>query len=161
MSAAVRLRPYCMGDAAATANLFHRAVREGARAHYSEAERQAWSPAPPEGPAWAERLQRAETLVAESADGTLAGFMSLTEAGVLDLAFVAPEWMGRGVAGQLHDALIGRARARGLTRLTTEASHLARPFFARRGWQLEAEQQVERRGVRLTNFRMSLRLEAG
>ena len=36
----------------------------------------------------------------------------------------------------------------------THASITARPFFERRGWHVVKEQQVERRGVLLTNFVM-------
>ena len=53
---------------------------------------------------------------------------------------------GRGVASALCDALPA-ARI-------THASITARPFFERRGWHVVKEQQVERRGVLLTNFVM-------
>ncbi|MEO1599208.1 MAG: GNAT family N-acetyltransferase [Pseudomonadota bacterium] len=94
-------------------------------------------------------------MVAETDGAEIAGFMSLTPEGVVDMAYVAPKWMGKGVALVLYSALIARAREVGLARLTTDASHLARPFFERRGWRLLTEQQVERHGVRLTNFKMA------
>ena len=56
------------------------------------------------------------------------------------------DWQGRGVASALCDALPA-ARI-------THASITARPFFERRGWHVVKEQQVERRGVLLTNFVM-------
>ncbi|MEL6219701.1 MAG: GNAT family N-acetyltransferase, partial [Pseudomonadota bacterium] len=145
-------------DAPATATLFFRAVHEGARTRYSEAECTAWCPEPPAGPSWVDRLAEAWTLVAETEGAEIAGFMSLTPEGVVDMAYVAPEWMGKGVALALYRALIARARGGGLPRLTTDASHLAWPFFEQRGWRLLTEQQVERHGVRLTNFKMALDL---
>ena len=41
---------------------------------------------------------------------------------------------------------------------TTHASLTARPFFLARGYQVVREQQVERRGVLLTNFVMEKRV---
>ena len=45
-------------------------------------------------------------------------------------------------------------RAADTAGLTTHASITARPFFEKRGWQVVKEQQVERRGVLLTNYIM-------
>lgn len=42
---------------------------------------------------------------------------------------------------------------------TVHASRTARPFFEQRGYRVLAEQQVERRGVTLTNFRMEKTLD--
>ena len=74
------------------------------------------------------------------------GFADLAEDGYLDRLYVHRDWQGRGVATALCDALPD-------ARLT-HASLTARPFFEKRGWHVVREQQVERRGVRLTNFVM-------
>lgn len=155
-AAGALLRPYEGADAAALARLFHRAVHEGAAPLYTEAERRAWSPGEPSAAAWARRLSGLWTLVAEAGAGAgPVGFMSLRPAdGCLDLAFVAPEWQRTGLAARLLAGIEDEARRRGLAQLHSEASHLARPFLERHGWQLEATQQVERRGIRLTNHRM-------
>lgn len=167
------LRPWRSTDGPACDAVFFRAVREGAAGFYDAAQRAAWAPDPDEagdgdadgdgdgdadGDAdGGDRLAGQWCLVAERA-GAVVGFMSLTPAGYLDMAFVLPEEMGRGTAGALHDALIDRARAAGLARLDTHASHLARRFLARRGWQVEAAETVDRRGQRLDRFRMSIDL---
>lgn len=145
------VRSYRDGDAGALGAIFHRAVHEGAAARYSEAERRAWSPSVPDTAKWRARLAEAETVVAETPEGPV-GFMTLDlSRAYLDLAFVLPEVMGKGVAGALHAVIESRARAAGLTRLTTEASLLAEPFFARQGYGLVKRQQIERLGVMLSN----------
>ncbi|GHD99812.1 hypothetical protein U879_10750 [Defluviimonas sp. 20V17] len=145
-------------DAPACGALFFRAVHEGAASRYTEEQRAAWAPwrvPPPEVlPRLAAKLAEEITWLAEE-DGALQGFMSLRKDGYLDMAFVAPERMGTGLAGQLYDRIEAAARALGLAHLTSEASHFSRAFFARRGWQVDAPQQIERRGVRIENFRMS------
>jgi putative acetyltransferase len=149
------IRPCRVTDAPGLAALYHRAVREGAAAHYTEAQRAAWSPAPPNGEEWRRRLVEADTILAERADRLL-GFMTLDlGTGWLDFAYVAPEAMGQGVAETLYAVLEGRARAAGLSRIETEASLLAERFFARLGWLVEKRQEVERNGVRLPNAVMA------
>lgn len=139
--------------------LFHRSVHEGAAAVYDEAQRRAWSPEPPAGPAWEARLAGSVALVAW-AGRTPVGFMTLDAGtGCLDLAFVAPEWQGQGVAAMLYGLLERCAQRRGLAQLTTDASEAARGFFLSRGWQDGPRQEVIRQGVSLHNYRMAKSLK--
>ena len=148
------IRSFDRADGDALGQVFHRAVNEGAASRYSAEERAAWSPDAPKGDLWADRMDRADTVVAERG-GVPVGFMSLDPgSGYLDLAFVAPEEMGQGTADAIYAVLEGRARARGLSALSTEASLFAEPFFARHGWRLLMRQAVVRRGVPLKNCRM-------
>lgn len=147
-------------DAEATARIYFDAVRVGARDHYDEAQRRAWAPSVPDTPPWRERLKSQTSFVAER-DGAIVGFMTLKPDGCVDLAFVAPDAMGTGVARQLHERLLAKAASMGLRRLNTEASHLARPFFERQGWSVVKQQTVERDGVALTNFVMEKGLVQG
>jgi putative acetyltransferase len=142
-------------DAPGLAELYHRAVQDGTRAHYDAAQRAAWSPVPPLDEDWRRRLIEAQTIVAERHDRLL-GFMTLDIAtGWIDFAYVAPEAMGQGVAETLYAVLEGRARAAGLCRLETEASLLAERFFTKRGWTLIKRQEVLRGDVRLPNAVMA------
>jgi enamine deaminase RidA (YjgF/YER057c/UK114 family)/GNAT superfamily N-acetyltransferase len=150
-----RVRPYGPDDRAACAGVFFRAVRESAAGAYTDAQRAAWAPGPE--PDWLQddRLLPQWCVVAER-DGHIAGFMSMYPYGYLDMAFVLPEEMGRGTAGLLYDALLGRARAAGLPRLTVHASVCARAFLARRGWQVDSTEEVERHGQHFVRSCMSL-----
>lgn len=152
----MELRPYRPQDADALAQIYFDAVRIGAAPKYSAAALAAWAPERPKAAVWAARLQGLITQVAS--DRTPIGFMSLCPTGRLDLAYVAPEWRGKGVADALHDAILVQARALKLPALTTEASLMARPFFLRMGWQMVAAQTAVRNGVSLENFRMSFAL---
>lgn len=154
------VRSFDPGDAEPLGRLFHRAVREGAAAHYDADQRAAWSPAPPDGAGWTARLAEAETVVAEQA-GEIVGFMSLVvTSGYLDLAYVAPEVMGGGVADALYAVLETRARCAGPGHMTSDASELARPFFERHGWQVIARQEIVRGGVTMHNYRMEKTLRS-
>lgn len=157
MPGIVRVRAYREGDAPRLAQVFDRAVREGTVGAYDAAQRAAWASAMDTPPDWSRRLSEEITLVAER-DGRVAGFMTLGRDGFLDLAFVLPEAMGTGVAAALHDRVLVEADARGMTRLTTDASHLARRFFLKQGWRDLGERQVELGGTLLPSFGMEKRL---
>lgn len=143
------------GEGDLLGQLFHRSVHEGTHGAYDARQRAAWSPQPPSGPDWEARLTGGVTLVAWA--GKLpAGFMTLDpETGYLDLAFVAPEWQGQGVAAMLYGLLERCARRQGLAELITDASEVARPFFLKQGWQDGPRQEVTRGGVTLYNYRMA------
>ena len=151
------IRPYQRSDAAALGALMHNAIRAGAAGAYDAEQRAAWSPAPRSGPAFDERISGQICMVAED-EGGAAGFMTLTEDGLLDLAFVRPDRMGAGLAGALHDRLLVEARRLQLSALRVEASHIARRFFAKRGWRYERTQTLERHGVTIENHIMTYRL---
>jgi putative acetyltransferase len=164
------IRDYRAEDAAALALVFHRAVRRSTAGHYTLPQRLAWSPWVQPGEAWHARLARIETVVADLADGQHGqhgpqgpvGFMALDlDDGFLDFAYVDPAVRGQGVAAALYAELEGRARARRLARLETEASRVAEPFFLSRGWTVLRRQVVRRHGVRLPNAVMERDLGAG
>ena len=149
----VRIRGFEKADARAAARVLYDSVHGATASAYDAAERRAWAPEPPDGPTWLARLSGHTTLVAERA-GMVIGFMSLSDDGCIDLAYVAPGDVGTGVGGRLYDAIVAEARRRGLTALRTDASHIARPFFERRGWAVVRRRTVERNGVTLINFLM-------
>ena len=72
--------------------------------------------------------------------------------------YVRRDHLRQGVATALCDALEAAVDA---PRFVTHASITARPFFAHRGYRLLREQQVQRRGVTLTNFVMEKRRQSG
>ena len=141
----MRLRPYRSADLPAILDLFRNTVHTVCARDYTRSQLDAWAPAELDAAAWDASLLAHRTLVAEE-KGMIIGFADLAEDGYLDRLYVHRDWQGRGVASALCDALPD-ARS-------THASLTARPFFEKRGWRVVKEQQVERRGVRLTNFVM-------
>lgn len=154
----VEIRRYQSHDATALYAVFVEAVHIGAAKHYTRAQRFAWVPEQPMPTGWPDKLATMETWVAE-VDGEIAGFMAVTRTGYMDLAFMRPRWMGRAVAQAAYDRVLEWARDAGLSRLTTHASHLARSFFARNGWQVDTPEIIDRNGETIARFAMSYVLE--
>jgi putative acetyltransferase len=148
----MKLRPLTRSDAKACFSLFHQAVHLGAAAYYSAEQRAAWAPdAAFEG--WDERLTSGFSICA-TRWGKIVGFFTMGDDGHVDYAYVLPNEMGTGTAVKLYQACETHARSLGLEVMDTQASHLAKRFFEKRGWRVTARQVVIRNGVGIENFRM-------
>ena len=107
--------------------------------------------------------QRYVSVSVSAASGTsdqvvLAGFISYDDDGYIDLMFTAPHRTRAGVASALYLEVESRLSAMGVCELFTKASLVARPFFERQGFTIEAEESMERRGVVLRGYRMRKRI---
>lgn len=144
-------------DHTALYRVYYRSVREGAGAFYSQEQRAAWAVS--DQPK-SDRPAADDTLLRWLAevDGQIVGFMAITPDGYVDLAFVLPEWMGRGVAQAVYDPMLKWAQGTGLKRLTTHASHFARRFFTKQGWQVDTPEIHAHNGQEFERFCMSLDL---
>jgi putative acetyltransferase len=129
-------------DALELGAVFFAAVREGPSL-YSEAERKAWVPEPPDPAAFAARLARDSVAVADIG-GAPVGFMTLEAAGYIDLAYVLPAHQGRGVFRALYAKIEARARAQGIGRLSVHASLMAQPAFRAAGFAVIQHETVRR-----------------
>ncbi len=150
----MNIRSATDSDFGAIAQLFTDAIHGLAVGHYDPAQRDAWAPNPPNFDEWHRRLRSRQTLVAEDA-GKLLGFISYEPNGHIDLLFTSPTATRRGVASTLYGRAEVALLASGVKRLFTEASLVSRPFFEGKGFSVEEEQNVVRRGVMLRRYAMS------
>ena len=130
------IRAYQPFDAVPLAALFYQTVHTVNRRDYTEKQLDAWAP-------------KDIDLAVE--DGCAVGFGDIdSNTGYLDRLYVHKDHQGMGIATALCDRL--EASAAGP--LVTHASLTARSFFEKRGYRVLRAQQVERRGILLTNYRM-------
>jgi putative acetyltransferase len=150
----MNIRPTTDSDVASIAALFTESVHKIAARSYTPMQLAAWAPESPDLGQWRSRLALVETLVAEI-DGAIAGFISYTDSGHIELLFTSPEFSRRGVASTLYEIAVQILDARGVKTLSTAASIEARPFFESKGFNIIEEQVVERNGVQLRRFAMT------
>ena len=131
----MQLRPYRTQDCPALAGLFYDTVHTVNARNYTPPQLDAWADGHADLAVW---------------DGVIVGFGDMASDGYLDRLYVHKDYQGRGIATALCDAL--EQAVPGL--YTTHASITARPFFEHRGYRVVREQQVERKGILLTNFVM-------
>ena len=151
------LDPYQPGEAAALAELFYRTVHAVCTGDYTPAQLDAWADGKVDVAAWDKSFLRHDTLVARM-NGEIVGFADL-DGGYLDRLYVHKDHQRQGVATALVLALEGLAVSRGERYMTTHGSITARPFFEKLGYRVIREQQVERKGLLLTNFVMEKALK--
>jgi putative acetyltransferase len=130
---AIALRPFLPSDARRCVEIFRSSIEELASEDYDEDQREAWSARADDPAAFAERLSESLTLIA-SLDGASVGFASLKGLADLDMLYVDPAFARRGVGTALIDALVRIAQARGVEKLSADASDSARPLFERNGF---------------------------
>ena len=151
----MELRDHRSEDCPALGRLFYETVHRVNARDYTGPQLEAWAPEAPDLRAWDASFLAHRTLVAWEG-GEILGFGDLGSGGAVSCNRLDVRWdaQGRGVATALCDALEALAVAGAIH---TDASVTARPFFEGRGYRVIREQQVERRGVKLANFRMEKR----
>jgi len=145
----MELREYRPEDCEAITRLFYDTVHTVNRPDYAPAQLDAWADGSPDLDAWNRSLQEHFSLVALEGE-ELVGFADMAADGYLDRLYVHKDYQGQGIA----TALCNRLEQTVAGTIVTHASITARPFFEKRGYRVVKEQQVERRGIRLTNFVM-------
>lgn len=120
---------------------------------YSPEQVEAWAPATMDAELWAARQESRTVFVAEQ-DGRILGFGELLSDGHIDRFFSHKDYQGKGVGTALMEAIVTEARRIGVSRLHSNVSITARPFFERRGFRVVTAQEVERRGVTFRNYKM-------
>lgn len=126
---------------------------------YDQAQLAAWAPQPPDLAHWRQRLKPLQTLIAEN-NTELLGFIAYEETGHIDLLYVAPGHIRRGIATLLFSNVERGLAHAGVRELSTEASMIARPFFERQSFHVTEEQNVSVRGSTLRRYAMHKTLTA-
>ena len=147
------IRRATLDDAPAIATLYHDTVTKINSRDYAPAQIEAWAGETPDEEKWRERQTNRTTFVDEH-NGTIRGFAELEDNGHIGAIYVHADYQGEGIASALLDEVEKEAAARGVTCLSTEASITALPFFAKRGFETVAAQDVEYRGQIFRNYRM-------
>lgn len=132
--------------------LFERSILEGASNYYSYEQLLAWQRTSFNSEDWEQRLAQQHTLLAWL-QSTLVGFAS-RKGSTLDLLYVHPQYLRKGIARQLYLPLEAAARQEGIVVMETQASRASQPFFEHMGWFTVAAQKVCRGAVDIPNFYM-------
>ena len=131
-------------------NLFLETVHSVNQKDYSPAQLNVWAPREQDLAWWNESFLDHYALIAIKNNRVL-GFGDIWPDGYLDRLYVAKDHQREGIGALLCDRLEASVTGK---KLITHASITALPFFEKRGYRMVREQQVERRGILLTNFVM-------
>ena len=149
----VRIRNYKASDDKALWEIFFYTVRNVNVRDYSQQQVEAWAPSSFDFALWQKRMNGLQPFVAEL-DGCVVGYTDLQPNGLIDHFFCHHEYQGKGVGKALMEHVFTVGRVRGVSRYFSEVSITARPFYEHLGFKVVNEQEVEMRGVKLTNYVM-------
>jgi putative acetyltransferase len=147
------IRPYQPCEEAILRELFYNTIHNVNQRDYNAEQRAAWAPQRYDPNAWATRLMESDPFVAVDND-TIVGFADVQADGYIDFFFCHQNYQGRGVGKALMKHLLKTGRRYGVRRFYANVSVTARPFFAHFGFSVLTQQQIDIRGVQLTNFLM-------
>ena len=153
-----RIRPAAHNDAAQIAELFRRAVLHIETSHYSDSEKTAWIQGADNAAFWQKRIGRGCIRLAAQNDRILGFIEYLPEQNHLDCLFTDPAHQRQGVASALLSAVLPQADAD--KTVTADVSAAALPFFKKQGFILQHQNQIQRNGSVLINYRMILQTDS-
>ncbi|MEM1328419.1 MAG: GNAT family N-acetyltransferase [Bacteroidota bacterium] len=120
---------------------------------YTEAQIKVWTASIKDENRWLSFIENDYFILAHQGD-QLIGFASLTNSHYLNLLYVHPQFVRKGIATQLLNAIRQQANHLEHYKLSTHASRTARPFFERNGFVVTQENRKLVNGVELINFDM-------
>ncbi len=145
----MELRRYESSDCKEVAELFYNTVHIINAKDYTKEQLDVWATQEVDLEKWNQSLQGHYSVVAVDNE-IIVGFGDIDKDGYLDRLYVHADYQRKGIATaickQLEQAVEGK--------ITTHASITAKPFFEKRGYRVVRKQEVERRGIFLTNFVM-------
>ncbi|WP_130891833.1 GNAT family N-acetyltransferase [Fusobacterium ulcerans] len=150
------LRKYKSDDCLNLLKLFYDTVRTVNKKDYNDKQLSVWAPdnyIEEKYDIWQKSLSENFTVVAEI-NGEIVGFGDIEKTGYLNRLFIHKDYLHKGIASAIVKKLEEYADKICICTIITEASITAKPFFERLGYTLIKEQQVERKGIFLTNYVM-------
>lgn len=149
----IHIRYYQLSDLPQIAELFYNTVHIVNAKDYTKEQLDAWADGHIKEKAWDDSFQKHHTVVAENGDA-IVGFGDIdTESGYLDKLYIHKDHQRQGIANHICNEL---EKATAIRPITVHASVTAKPFFEKRGYTAIKKQEVERKGIKLTNYVMKL-----
>lgn len=146
----MKIRRYRSRDCKEIEELFYQTVHTVNRADYREEQLNAWADGHVDSEAWDRSFQEHFTLVVVK-DGRIVGFGDIDRTGYLDRLYVHKDEQRKGIASALCEKL---EQAFPVEKIVTHSSVTAKHFFEKRGYRTVKKQEVERKGILLTNYIM-------
>jgi putative acetyltransferase len=145
----IKIRRYQSSDCAKLAELFYNTVHTVNAKDYAQEQLDAWATGQVDLEKWDRSFLEHYSLVAVEND-IIVGFGDIDGTGYLDRLYVHADYQGRGIAADVCDQLEQTVKGK----IVTHASITAKPFFEKRGYKVIKKQEVERKGIFLTNYVM-------
>ncbi|GGD43250.1 acetyltransferase [Emticicia aquatilis] len=130
------IRKATIADNQAITQLFYETITSINVKDYDAQQIETWASSAENKDFWQEQIEKQHFIIVEN-DEYLLGFASLTTDGYLDFMYVHKNHQKQGIAGALLENILNEANRLNLTKIWTDASITARPFFLNKGFVIE------------------------
>lgn len=147
----MQIREYIADDSSSLVKILHQAVHNIPTDIYTREQQNAWAPDSILG----QSLDLTKAWVC-LIDDAIAGYIDFVPSkGYINYLYTHPHYQRKGIASLLYQKVEAEAIKLQIEKLTVDASKVALPFFLHKGFTLERENIVERKGVEMINFTAS------
>ena len=153
----IKIRRYKENEITDLWNLYFNTIHNVNTVDYSKEQIDAWAPKDLDESIWQQKIISINPYVA-IIESKIVGYGDVQNDGLIDHFFCHHKFQGKGVGSKLYSWLERIAIERNLSRVYSEVSKTARPFFLSKGFKVIEEQTLSLRGQNLINYKMSKRL---
>lgn len=134
-------------------SLFVNTIKYICNSDYSQEQIDVWISGVDDVQRWETIIKTQKVLIAHSEEKLL-GYITLKDNHYIDLLYVHKDYQKNGIAFRLYSEVEKYANNLQIIELHSDVSITAKPFFEKLGFVVIAEEQVERKGILLTNYKM-------
>ncbi len=138
----INIKKYKESDAPALWAIFYHTIHNVNICNYSKAQVEAWAPDEFDPEIWQRKMN------------FILPFAAKIENGLIDHFFCHYKYQGKGIGRSLMEHVISISQLEGISKLYSEVSITARPFYEKFGFKAVREQIVAVHGQKLCNFAM-------
>lgn len=147
----MQIKEYISTDSKLLAKILHQAVHGISINIYNSEQQDAWAPES----ILEQNLSLNKTWVCLLNEKIIGYTDFIPSKGYINHLYTHLDYQGRGVASLLYLTIEQEALRAKIEKLTVDASKVALPFFLHKGFIIETENIIERRGVEIINFTLS------
>lgn len=151
------IRKFNNSDAQEVQELFYSTVHAINIRDYTQEQINLWAPANGDPRKWIEKAQESTFYVALM-ERTIVGFANITPFGYIDSFYVHHAYQGQGIGARLI-ARLEKVVAKTASKLTSDVSITAKPFFERYGYVVVREELADACGTQFIRYSMLKRLK--
>lgn len=150
----IKIRNANISDLPELKSLFTESVRRVCCNNYTAIQIQAWLDVALNDQRWLDMIKNQKVVLAVN-DNIILGFGSIDNFNYLDMFFVHAKYQRLGIANLIFNEIERIARDQSPLALWANVSITAVPFFKKKGFVIEKEQEINCQGIILNNFKMS------
>ena len=153
----ITIRKGQLDDLPELQQLFVDTISNVCQADYDSKQISAWTSSVENENRWKDILINQLVLVAQDKE-KITGFCTLDKGNYIDLLYVHKDCQRQGIALKLYTDIEKEAKRQGQTKLTSDVSVTARPFFKKVGFKVTKSQTVKLKDTELTNYKMTKKI---